>query len=75
MFRVFFFRDEFHEFFVNRIATQNLKPTLPTATRTLSEREAADVRFGLKKGGKTTATTPRKREDEAAKKETPTKNL
>lgn len=67
-----------------KVGKQNLKPTLPTATRTLSERGAADVRFGLKKGGDSngtatatgTGTTPRKaREDKPEKKGTPTKNL
>ena len=65
-------------FLLNR--PQNLAPTLPTATRILSEREAADVRFGSKGddssgGRRTRGGTPKKRNDKLEKEETPTKNL
>ena len=66
-----------------KVGKKSLRPTLPTATRTLSEREAADVRFGLKRGdsgggadGKGTKTTPKKKDEKPEKKkETPTKSL
>ena len=55
---------------------QNLRPTLPTATGTLSEREAVDVRFGLKKEKKKgAAATPTKKEDKRERrKATPKKD-
>ena len=57
---------------------QNLRPTLPTATGTLSEREAVDIRFGLKKEKekkKGAAATPTKRDDKRERrKETPKKD-
>ena len=60
-----------------KVCKQNLKPTLPTATRILPDCEADDVRSDLKGkdgGGGGRNRTPKKNDSKPEKRETPKKN-
>ena len=63
---------------VFKVCKQNLKPNLPTATRTLPAGEADDIRFDLKGkdggGGSERNRTPKKKDGTPQKRETPKKN-